>query len=228
MRSIGAQVNYTTGSEAVMRAFDSHGGEVYGTQLKSLANLLARGIRVALIHGDADIICNWYGGENASLELAELMPGYRDIFPTAGPETAFTVFSRIIQGDDPSTDKNIDLSTFRSEGIPDSMVHRNEVPPIPDSICWIRDQSSCRIEQVAAIQRGEGVVNGGIWSPGPGFEYSPERYYNAPKRHDARNESAAPELSATVALTGVFTATALPAHTTGLKSAASRNAPAWL
>ncbi|KAH4005859.1 hypothetical protein HBI70_062000 [Parastagonospora nodorum] len=108
------------------------------------------------------------------------------------------------------------------------MVHRNEVPPIPDSICWIRDQSSCRIEQVAAIQRGEGVVNGDIWSPGPGFEYSPERYHNAPKRHDVRNESEAPELSATVALTGVFTATALLAHTTGLKSAASRNAPAWL
>ncbi|KAH3918808.1 hypothetical protein HBI56_023490 [Parastagonospora nodorum] len=84
MRSTSAQVHYTTGSEAVMRAFDSYGGEVHGTQLKSLASLLARGIRVALIHGDADIICNWYGGENASLELAELMPGYRDIFPIAG------------------------------------------------------------------------------------------------------------------------------------------------
>lgn len=53
MRSIGAQVNYTAGSAAVMRAFNSHGDQAHGTQLKSLADLLARGIRVALIHGDA-------------------------------------------------------------------------------------------------------------------------------------------------------------------------------
>jgi hypothetical protein len=80
---------------------------------------------------------------------------------------------------------------------------------------------------VAAIQRSEGVVNGRIWSPGLGFEYPPERYYNAPKRPDARNGSEGLEPNATVASTGVFTATALPAHTTGLKSAASHK-PAWL
>jgi hypothetical protein len=57
------------------------------------------------------------------------------------PETTFTIFNRMIQGEDLSTDKNIDLSTFRTEGIPDSMIHTNQIPPIPDSICWIRDQS---------------------------------------------------------------------------------------
>jgi len=53
MRSIGAQVNHTAGSAAVMKAFNSHGDQAHGTQLKSLAELLARGIKVALIHGDA-------------------------------------------------------------------------------------------------------------------------------------------------------------------------------
>jgi len=144
------------------------------------------------------------------------------------PETAFTVFSRIIQGDDLSTGKNIDLSTFRTEGIPDSMVHKNQAPPMLDSMCWIRDQTSCREEQVAAIRRGGGVVEAGIWSPGPDFTYPPDKYYNAPKRPVAGKGSEGTEPSATAALTGVFTATALPANTPGLKSAAWRNAPAWL
>lgn len=53
MQSIGAQVNYTQSSAAVMQAFVGTGDSVRGTQLDSLADLLARGIRVAFIYGDA-------------------------------------------------------------------------------------------------------------------------------------------------------------------------------
>jgi hypothetical protein len=60
------------------------GDAVRGTQLDSLAELLDRGIRVGFIYGDADIICNWYSGQNASLELAHLLPGYSSAFPAAG------------------------------------------------------------------------------------------------------------------------------------------------
>jgi carboxypeptidase C (cathepsin A) len=53
MQAIGAQVNYTQSSIAVLNAFAQNGDSVRGTQLKSLADLLTRGIRVAFIYGDA-------------------------------------------------------------------------------------------------------------------------------------------------------------------------------
>ncbi|KAF1834328.1 alpha/beta-hydrolase [Decorospora gaudefroyi] len=84
LRALGAPVNFTSSSGAVLEAFYSRGDAVRGAQLSSLAGLLARGIRVALIHGDADLICNWYGGQNYSLEIAKLVPGYKTSFPAAG------------------------------------------------------------------------------------------------------------------------------------------------
>lgn len=53
IQSIGAQVNYTQSSMAVFQGFSEIGDSVRGTQLQSLAELLARGIRVAFIYGDA-------------------------------------------------------------------------------------------------------------------------------------------------------------------------------
>jgi hypothetical protein len=63
--------------------------------------------------------------------------------PFYQPETAFRVFTRIIQGDDISMGYNVNLSTYRTEGIPDSMVHKNKIPQIPASVCWTRDLSTC-------------------------------------------------------------------------------------
>lgn len=75
------------------------GDDVRGTQIKKLVDLLARGVRVALIYGDAyvqfffcylccssrsrDIICNWVGGEAISLAVAHESP-YSSVFPAAG------------------------------------------------------------------------------------------------------------------------------------------------
>jgi carboxypeptidase C (cathepsin A) len=53
MQAIGAQVNYTQSSIAVLQAFAENGDSIRGTQLESLADLLSRGIRVAFIYGDA-------------------------------------------------------------------------------------------------------------------------------------------------------------------------------
>lgn len=206
---------------------------------------------------NSDIICNWYGGQNASLELARLVPGYRDNFPAAGyagivvndsyvgghvrqygnlsfsrifdaghtvpfyqPETAFTVFSRIIQGDDISMGHNINLSTYRTEGIPDSIVHTNKIPPIPALTCWIRDLGTCNQEQVAAIGRGEGVVNAGIWSPAP--DPAPVGAASGSSKPPLQSKTAYSIPTTTVPLTGVFTATATPLS---IKSGASRNTP---
>lgn len=217
------------------------GDSARGTQLGSLANLLARGIKVAFIYGDADIICNWYGGQNYSLELASLVPEYSSAFPKAGyaeivvnesyiggavrqygnlsfsriydaghqvpfyqPETAFTVFSRIIQGEDISMGGNVDLSTFNTKG-PSTSDHTNIVPPEPPSVCWIRQSGDCTPKEQDAIDKGEGTVVNGIWIPG-GNETAAscglQTITTIPKPQ--------PTPSASVHLTGVFTATSIP------------------
>ncbi|KAK8214785.1 hypothetical protein M8818_002368 [Zalaria obscura] len=68
--SIGAKVNYTESNNIVQDAFISTGDTIRGDQISDLANLLALGIRVALIYGDADYICNWVGGEAVSYAVA--------------------------------------------------------------------------------------------------------------------------------------------------------------
>lgn len=217
------------------------------SQLASLADLLSRGIRVAFIYGDADIICNWYGGQNASLELSRLLPSYSRAFPAAGyadivvndsyvgghvrqygnlsfsrifdaghfvpyyqPETAFVVFSRIIQGDDVSMGKSVDLSTYGTVGIQDSSTYRNKkVPAAQEHQCWIRDLDTCIQKEKDAIRRGEGVVSGGIWAPAPAVVKPDISSRSTTKQVDATTVP----LSTTSPLTGVFTATNTPTPT---------------
>jgi len=88
MQSLGVQVNYTESSNAVYYDFGATGDEI-NYVLSDLATLLSMNVRVALIYGDADYICNWLGGEAVSLQLAQVAPypytlnfgvaGYADI-----------------------------------------------------------------------------------------------------------------------------------------------------
>lgn len=202
--------------------------------MEAVADLLARGIKVGLIYGDADIICNWYGGQNNSLEIASRVPGYETAFKEAGyadiqvnesyvggavrqhgnlsfsriydsghyvptfqPETAFTVFSRIIHGDDISTGRDVDLSSFSTEG-PSTSEHRNNPGESPPPICWIRQAIlACTEEENAAIIAGNGTVKAGIWYP---------------SEEDVPTSAGDPEPQPTatnsVPMTGVYTATA--------------------
>jgi hypothetical protein len=220
-----------------------------GTQLSSVANLLSRGIKVALIYGDADLICNWYGGQNYSLTIASMVPGYSTAFPAAGyadivvnknyvggqvrqygnlsfsriydaghqvpyyqPETTFTVFTRIIQGDDIGMGRNVDLRTFGTKG-PATSQHQNIIPPQPASYCWIREQDTCTPDQVAAIAVGNGTVEAGIWYPvaPPCKRNCPKSTKSASRSQPRGVDKAEPtETFSEVALTGVFTATSTP------------------
>ncbi|KAI7067417.1 alpha/beta-hydrolase, partial [Hortaea werneckii] len=187
LAAIGAKINYTESSPYVQRAFISTGDTIRGGQVDDLAYLLNQGIRVALIYGDADYICNWIGGQAVSLAVADrdnncTLPSatdavaamasstpvapscYSSAFPAAGyaeivvnstfvggavrqygnlsfsriydsghfvpfyqPETAFTVFTRIIQGVDISTGDGVDLSTFGTTG-PANSTRTNSAP----------------------------------------------------------------------------------------------------
>lgn len=252
MRSIGAQVNYTESNDVVFQAFANTGDELRGTQLTSLASLLSLGIRVALIYGDADFICNWLGGEAVSLELARLQPSYSTAFPTAGyadiivnnsyiggavrqygnlsfsriydsghlvpayqPETAFTVFTRIILGKDISTGENVSLATYSSKGTPTAN-HTNELPDTEDTPCWIRDLvDTCEEDDVSSIIAGKGVVIGGAWYPKSGAWKAPSSTIMAGKPGSVPTTTASPTMSSgskgtsssSTQLTGVYVAT---------------------
>ncbi|KAH8652102.1 carboxypeptidase 2 [Xylariales sp. PMI_506] len=70
--AIGVDLNYTDytfESQQVGTGFDYSGDFVYNSILADLEDLLNAGVRVALIYGDADYICNWFGGEAVSLNV---------------------------------------------------------------------------------------------------------------------------------------------------------------
>lgn len=69
MEALGVKINYTQSNSNVSYAFQQTGDHVWPDFLKDLEHLLTLPVRIALIYGDADYICNWFGGEAVSLAL---------------------------------------------------------------------------------------------------------------------------------------------------------------
>ena len=68
--ALGVDLNYTADSSAfIFNGFGYTGDFVYPTFLTDLEDLLNKGVRVSIYHGDADYICNWFGGEAVSLQV---------------------------------------------------------------------------------------------------------------------------------------------------------------
>ncbi|KAJ5780348.1 hypothetical protein N7457_005508 [Penicillium paradoxum] len=65
--AIGVDVNYTKSNFDVLYSFYQSGDFAYPNFLEDLEDILSRPVRVALIYGDADYTCNWFGGEAVSL-----------------------------------------------------------------------------------------------------------------------------------------------------------------
>ncbi|KAK3721910.1 hypothetical protein LTR37_002726 [Vermiconidia calcicola] len=65
--AIGVSNNYTTNNADVYFGFQSTGDFIFPNFRADLEEILASGVRVALVYGDADYICNWFGGEAISL-----------------------------------------------------------------------------------------------------------------------------------------------------------------
>ncbi|KAI9825406.1 MAG: hypothetical protein M1832_001136 [Thelocarpon impressellum] len=210
LAAIGAKTNYTENSRAVMDAFAATGDWQRGNYISDLANLLSLGIRVALIYGDRDYVCNWLGGEAVSFALAGSLPdtygpfhaaGYADIIvndsyvggavrqygnlsfsriydaghliPAYQPETAFTVFTRIVMGVDVSTGEAVDLGRFGTRGERNS-TYTAEPPDSPAPTCWARNvQNTCNDKQKAMLQKGQGALINGVL-------YSREQDWRAP------------------------------------------------
>lgn len=65
--ALGVDLNYTGSNNDVYYAFQQTGDFVWPNFIEDLEDILTRPVRVALIYGDADYICNWFGGQAISL-----------------------------------------------------------------------------------------------------------------------------------------------------------------
>ncbi|KAG7123480.1 Carboxypeptidase S1 A like protein [Verticillium longisporum] len=83
--AIGAVTNFSSYSLEVLSAFSRTGDNARGPLLPRLAALLDSGVRVGLVYGDRDYICNWRGGEAAANALAgQARAPYGQLFTEAG------------------------------------------------------------------------------------------------------------------------------------------------
>ncbi|PVH85828.1 peptidase S10, serine carboxypeptidase [Cadophora sp. DSE1049] len=67
--ALGVNLNYTQSNNEVYYAFQQTGDFVYPNFIEDLEMLLNSSVRVSLIYGDADYICNWFGGQAVSLGI---------------------------------------------------------------------------------------------------------------------------------------------------------------
>lgn len=209
--AIGVPVNYTQDSLTVADSFLQTGDYARDGIIEEIVNLLAAGVRVALIYGDRDYICNWQGGEAASFAIAgaagaDYTPwysaGYAPIVTNdsyiggvvrefgnlsfsriydAGhlvaayqPETAFTIFSRIIEGTGISLGLPVDKDTYATSG-GNNATHTNSVPSAADPTCHIRAMNStCDRDQKNMVANRAGVIINGILYSSSANWQSPE------------------------------------------------------
>ena len=88
-------------------------------------------------------------------DAGHLVPAYQ-------PETAFTIFSRIIQGNDISTGEPVDLSSFRTEGEANA-THTNLAPAEASPTCFVRAvKATCDKDQQNMLANGAGAIINGV------------------------------------------------------------------
>ncbi|KAH8168907.1 serine carboxypeptidase domain-containing protein [Sarocladium implicatum] len=67
--ALGVPLNYTRQAPGVEGAFLMKKGDMGRYNTSHLSNLLDNDVNVALLYGDLDFRCNWFSGENASLQI---------------------------------------------------------------------------------------------------------------------------------------------------------------
>ncbi|KAH8895308.1 alpha/beta-hydrolase [Thozetella sp. PMI_491] len=84
-QALGVPLNFTGNSAAISQEFILAGDFVKGSNLAILGRLLDRGAKVALMYGDRDYQCNWFGGEaistaiNSKISASFKQAGYANI-----------------------------------------------------------------------------------------------------------------------------------------------------
>lgn len=67
--ALGVNLNYTESNVDVSYAFQKTGDFAYPNFLIDLETILNNSVSVTMIYGDADYICNWFGGQAVSLAM---------------------------------------------------------------------------------------------------------------------------------------------------------------
>ena len=265
-QAIGTPVNYTQDSQAVYDAFSTSGDYARDGILRDLINLLDSGVRLALIYGDRDYVCNWFGGEATSFAVAGALPQYMGwygagytpvvvnssyiggvvreyanlsftrvydaghLVPAYQPETAFTIFSRIIQGTEVGLGTVVDLPTFGSIGAANA-THTNSAPQPASPTCFLRAvNSTCDVDQKNMLANGAGVIINGVlyndaadWIPPAasvstvaGVPGTPPASMKSAPSSATKHSGSMSNIDATKTSslpTGVYTATGVPSST---------------
>lgn len=81
LQRLGSPVNFTTVAMAPSEAFRGAADQLRGADVASIAHLLDRGVKVHMMYGDRDWVCNWVGGEKISLMVPH---AHADKFAAAG------------------------------------------------------------------------------------------------------------------------------------------------
>ena len=142
------------------------GGEAVSFAVAAAATLLKPSYSSWYSAGYAPIVANssyiggvvrQYGNLSFSrvYDAGHLVPAYQ-------PETAFTIFTRIIQGADIGTGEPVDLSFFGTEG-DSNATHANSAPPMSSPTCFVRAvKSTCDRDQQNVLANGAGVIINGV------------------------------------------------------------------
>jgi hypothetical protein len=173
--------------------------------------------------GYADIITNstYIGGQvrqYGNLSFSRIYDAGHTV-PSYQPETAFTVFTRIIEGNDIGTGKDVDMSKFATNG-PQYSTHSNKVVEQPESICWIRALDTCSQDEQNEILQGNGIVKFGVWVAQEKDMPPPESHsiIGKPGSLPTGSPSQRSTTTSSLPLTGVYTATGTPTPTSGASS----------
>jgi carboxypeptidase C (cathepsin A) len=67
--ALGVPVNFTNIANGVYETFDVTGDDARGGYVEDIGFLLDAGVKVAMVYGDRDYMCNWVGGELVSLAV---------------------------------------------------------------------------------------------------------------------------------------------------------------
>jgi len=67
--ALGVSTNYTDANSDIYWQFQHTGDFIYPNFLDDLQQILNSGVRVSLYYGDADYICNWFGGQAVSEQV---------------------------------------------------------------------------------------------------------------------------------------------------------------
>jgi carboxypeptidase C (cathepsin A) len=68
-QALGVDTNYTQSNNEIYYAFQNTGDFVYPNFIEDIEQLLNNSVRVTMVYGDADYICNWFGGEAVSKQV---------------------------------------------------------------------------------------------------------------------------------------------------------------